>query len=176
MPDSTTDPLAGTLETLEKEWRGLADAIDAGDWRVTRVSDAAAYRECASRLDAFRDIHERWEFDDFTEATFDAWLHQQIKAIRQHLASVKWPTVIPPAVSLEPWQPIETAPKQERILVYLPDPDDIGIVWGYQLDDGTWTEDETGCEISTPTHWMSLPAPPKLDAARAGQAKETADG
>jgi len=61
------------------------------------------------------------------------------------------------------WQPIASAPKQERVLVYVADPDDIGIVWGYQLEDGMWTEDETGREISMPTHWMPLPLPPVSD-------------
>ena len=65
----------------------------------------------------------------------------------------------------EGWQPIATAPREQRILVYSDDPDDIGIMWGYQLPDGSWTEDETGCGIKEPTHWMSLPAPPLTGSA-----------
>ena len=46
------NPLAVTLETLVAAWLTLADSIDGADWRVARVSDATAYRECADQLAA----------------------------------------------------------------------------------------------------------------------------
>lgn len=40
--------------------------------------------ELRGRLNAFREIHEFWEFeDDLTEHQFDAWLHAEIKKLRK---------------------------------------------------------------------------------------------
>lgn len=66
------------------------------------------------------------------------------------------------------WQPIETAPKDEkRVLLYSSDGVDIGAFnkW-WNLDSGAWLRDQTaeydndGMVISPPTHWMPLPDPP----------------
>lgn len=52
------------------------------------------------------------------------------------------------------WQPIETAPKDEKnILLY---DADLGVVRGYCDSEGDWF---AGVWIQ-PTHWMPLPAPP----------------
>jgi len=72
------------------------------------------------------------------------------------------------------WQPIETAPKEQRVLVLLkPHPfQDAGeITFGYfvmTLPDqpaGVWTGDETG-EAIVPTHWLPLPSPPVVREER----------
>jgi hypothetical protein len=40
--------------------------------------------ELRGRLNAFREIHEFWEFEeDMTEDQFDAWLHAEIKKLRK---------------------------------------------------------------------------------------------
>lgn len=74
------------------------------------------------------------------------------------------------------WQPIETAPKEQRVLVALkrqPLETVTEIAFGYFVmtlpdqPDGVWTCDETGVEI-VPTHWLPLPAAPDAAAARPG--------
>lgn len=62
------------------------------------------------------------------------------------------------------WQPIATAPKDQRVLVVLkPHPlqTEGEITFAYFVGD-VWTFDETG-EVANPTHWLPLPAPPKDD-------------
>jgi hypothetical protein len=65
------------------------------------------------------------------------------------------------------WQPIETAPKDDRrVLVALkPRPlKTVGeITFGYWAPEAdVWTRDETG-EAIEPTHWMPVPAPPRAE-------------
>jgi len=74
---------------------------------------------------------------------------------------------------MDQWQPIETAPKDRRILLYQSGgggeyytPAWQKIFTGFWWDDWYenehfWTADEDrGFEVN-PTHWMPLPAPPK---------------
>lgn len=75
----------------------------------------------------------------------------------------------------DPWRPIETAPKQERVDLWcadreepdrqyrLPDCELCGGEWSQHTDDG-----EFELENSTPLRWMPLPSPPKSEAARRG--------
>ena len=66
------------------------------------------------------------------------------------------------------WQPIETAPKHKILLLYaLIDKEtgswDMGT--GHYGDNGIWTWDGTYLDKwyhRKPTHWMSLPKPPKF--------------
>jgi len=64
------------------------------------------------------------------------------------------------------WQPIETAPKDREILVFQSD----GVICHAEWRQpkygnghwGGWGLEEGG--IHDPTHWMSLPSPPREDA------------
>lgn len=80
-----------------------------------------------------------------------------------------------------PWQPIDTAPDEVEILVYVP-------AWGaliarFNAEFDEWTS-RMQCPVSLgedadrPTHWMPLPEPPQQqdDAAEpAGRAREAAE-
>jgi hypothetical protein len=68
------------------------------------------------------------------------------------------------------WQPIETAPKTDLLLVYCPgDVEDCYQTLGYRLayfDDGyeKWMQDEPFEEVpNPPSHWALLPEPPEDD-------------
>ena len=65
----------------------------------------------------------------------------------------------PAAPSGSAWQPIETAPKGEIVLVH-----DAGYVGKALLDDGGWLDVECGYENARfgppPTEWQPLPLPP----------------
>ncbi len=66
------------------------------------------------------------------------------------------------------WQPIETAPKDGRLLLFVRGTTYVGgwdddryakkprPLWYYS---DTWRR--TGCRAIPPTHWMPLPEPPK---------------
>lgn len=57
------------------------------------------------------------------------------------------------------WQPIETAPKDEEILIFQPEPQYIGKVhWCVGLP-GWWHSNEVPY-TPQPTHWMPLPKEP----------------
>ena len=55
------------------------------------------------------------------------------------------------------WQPIETAPKDRRILLFQ------GGVWkgGWDECERKWMGAGAGVFIVPPTHWQPLPTPPK---------------
>lgn len=63
------------------------------------------------------------------------------------------------------WQPIETAPKEIKVLVWRPDEGD-GIHFGhhgvdhYCVGTKTWWKSRRNQQ---PTHWMHLPEPPEAD-------------
>jgi hypothetical protein len=58
------------------------------------------------------------------------------------------------------WQPIETAPKDEVILVY--DGDDIYMAeWDDSFNSRGWRLYIDGARLYRTTHWMPLPEPPK---------------
>jgi hypothetical protein len=53
------------------------------------------------------------------------------------------------------WQPISTAPKDRRILLYYPEPTNApNIIIGY-------AGEHNGHKEITHTHWMELPKPPE---------------
>jgi hypothetical protein len=65
------------------------------------------------------------------------------------------------------WQPIETAPIEQRILLFCPrdpidgDPVFVGIYDTTNVRDGNhWHNDEGYYLEHPPTHWMPLPNPP----------------
>ena len=68
------------------------------------------------------------------------------------------------------WQPIETAPKNAPILVFIPDAEHYGpgVYRGMLVDNGKrahWSTNAMNCGGDcghrTPTHWMPLPPPPE---------------
>ncbi len=73
------------------------------------------------------------------------------------------------------WQPIDTAPENEPILVFVPranrgrDSCDVVIVYRYAGGPSYWTNGGPNAgdpllfdewDIGPPTHWMALPEPP----------------
>ena len=68
------------------------------------------------------------------------------------------------------WQPISTAPKNESVLIFIPNAEHYGpgVYRGMLVDMGTgphWSANglHMGKDCGThyaPTHWMPLPAPP----------------
>jgi len=60
------------------------------------------------------------------------------------------------------WQPIETAPKNGRLLLLWTA--DRCMTMGMQIEElhgGHWIEVNTQRYVRLPTHWMDLPKPPK---------------
>ena len=65
------------------------------------------------------------------------------------------------------WRPIETAPKDQHILVHWREPPFMGqyeIGW-FSGDDGSWFFGfDSQIEVmEDPTHWMPLPEPPETE-------------
>ena len=75
------------------------------------------------------------------------------------------------------WQPIETAPKDGRLLWLIEDGEEWGLGRVYQFS-GYWMEDShyrgggywayqlapsagKGVAVAAPTHWMPIPDPPR---------------
>ena len=108
---------------------------------------------------------------------------REIDSLKAELAATQQ------AVQREPWQPIESAPKDGTWVLLcggITDEDDCGGVtvhrpvvafygesfyedgWWFSYWDSDWRTDYNG-----PTHWMRLPAPPKeqpcADAIRSGE-------
>lgn len=59
-------------------------------------------------------------------------------------------------VELNPWQPIETAPKDRRILLFYNGIKTVGM-WGQKYK--CWLDEVNFCV--EPTHWQELPEDPK---------------
>jgi hypothetical protein len=69
------------------------------------------------------------------------------------------------------WREIESAPKDRTILLW-------DSRWGLQF--GEWAESlkawvDSDAEVTTPTHWMPLPAPPDGQRARPDGYREDSD-
>lgn len=64
------------------------------------------------------------------------------------------------------WQTIDTAPKDVWILVYMPGEDSMGAIHAARhstiANGHLWfIGHHFGSDLSKPTHWMPLPAPPE---------------
>lgn len=66
------------------------------------------------------------------------------------------------------WQPIETAPKEGRMVLakYVGHHDHPTTLWWLTLGQwswkyGNWNDGIEPCGLADPTHWMPLPEPPK---------------
>lgn len=77
--DADADFIAAAPRIIRK----LLDLLERPRQNDAPPDEARARR---ARLDAFREIHERWEFDGHTETTFDAWLHEEIRSMRRQEA------------------------------------------------------------------------------------------
>ncbi len=69
------------------------------------------------------------------------------------------------------WQPIETAPKNTDVLVYVLDGYEkmgVAMFHTYAYKDGGWWQWEHEYQVReiVPTHWMPLPDPPQEEVAR----------
>lgn len=60
------------------------------------------------------------------------------------------------------WQPIETAPKNDDILVFVPQSKECFVAW-WSKKERVWLWFDVGNQMHycTPSHWMPLPKPPK---------------
>jgi Protein of unknown function (DUF551) len=68
------------------------------------------------------------------------------------------------AALLNPWRPIETAPKDEMFIYYWPRDGKRCIGLAYRTVSGDWRDSEGNWHIRLePTHWFPLPAPPSED-------------
>ena len=64
------------------------------------------------------------------------------------------------APAREPWQPIETAPKDRtEILAWIPQCGALVLYWENLSDDGRWSDGVSRFHRE-PTHWMPLPSAP----------------
>ena len=69
------------------------------------------------------------------------------------------------APPVESWQPIETAPSGESVLVYgAPTPKQMGEWYVATNFDGAWEQPNGAWPDVQPTHWMPLPAAPSYPA------------
>ena len=57
------------------------------------------------------------------------------------------------------WRPIETAPADQLVLVFVPSPYDDERIFIARRDFGNWRIHIDEQTVS-PTHWMPLPSPP----------------
>lgn len=76
------------------------------------------------------------------------------------------------------WQPIETAPRDETVLVAGGDATyPVTACWGGEFGECWWVDgqEDVHVEIGWPTHWMPLPSPPAA-SLRAIHARGCADG
>lgn len=66
--------------------------------------------------------------------------------------------------ALSGWQPIETAPSGEYVLLYLTRPSRSHVAWDIGANDGNGWYDQSAHELEPydwrATHWQPLPPPP----------------
>jgi hypothetical protein len=101
--------------------------------------------EAIKELQEYQSCHSgRWEALDLALAALSA-------------------SPVPPALRREEdgWQPIETAPKDENILLWVPD--DYGVNRGYWDDEQQDWHWDSKATSAPPTHWRPLPLPPSVD-------------
>jgi hypothetical protein len=58
------------------------------------------------------------------------------------------------------WQPIETAPKSKRVLVFVPIKNHRLVIGWQTMDIGLWLDEKMEPMSYPPTHWMPLPERP----------------
>ncbi|SRR5713101_6234755 len=98
-----------------------------------------------------------WAYRD--ETTID-----QAEGLIERLAAAPEPARQQLAVLLNPWRPIESAPKDEMFIYYWPRDGKRCIGLAYRTVSGEWRDSEGNWNVRIePTHWLPLPAPPKED-------------
>jgi hypothetical protein len=60
------------------------------------------------------------------------------------------------------WQPIDTAPMQEYVILWSPAEPEGKVLVGYLSGRNQWYDESNGLHIDpAPSHWMPLPEAPK---------------
>jgi hypothetical protein len=149
--DQETAParIAKIVAEIQQRARELRE--DAAEWRQTATK---------ASFPAAHDLVEDAEAYEWRAARCERWataLLDQFALLQQTIAA-------------QGWRPIETAPENESILIYLPNREHYGpgIYRAIHVNMGTgrhWLT--TGCSVGRdlseseqPTHWMALPSPP----------------
>ena len=117
--------------------------------------------QCVMALEYLREENERQRFDILA-------MNQSLDLLREENERLK------ADAGLIEWQPIETAPKDKRILLYRPTASEWWRVMGGHYDSDEylktpkpyWGSDNFGIAKAAqrqnpPTHWMPLPESPK---------------
>lgn len=95
----------------------------------------------------------------------EAYLQQELRRLHAAIELRELPTQ--PAVQLSDWQDIESAPKGEMVLIYVPNMYDtpyfIAHFSTFESEKGYWRVGGSTARIGKdlPTHWQPLPAPPQ---------------
>ena len=136
-------------------WCGVRQAIER--YRATlpspQESEIAALHRAIADFDAVTDPEEHPDLHERAARLLGAESGECGNAICRELSQLR-------AALSSGWQPIETAPKeQEFILVAYGVTVTIG--WYSELQ-GYWCDAANGDDRCEPTHWMRLPARPKI--------------
>ena len=83
--------------------------------------------------------------------------HNELVAARTRVAALE------AQLARYDWQPIETAPNDEPVLLYSPDR---GMTNRARIEAGVYRNTVTGSCHPWATHWRELPKPPKATLAR----------
>lgn len=111
-------------------------------------------------VNAHRDDMNHYEFDEELALTYE--LAKRLERERDEASE---------QLGFGVWQPIETAPTNQAVLVFIPNAEHygLGVYRAMRVDMGTgrrWMTTALRCGSDcrhgqNPTHWMSLPPPPQ---------------
>lgn len=153
--------LRARVAELEKERDGaLADACSARIY----ASDATVHlRVRVAELEAMvaeaAEIRRKWGIEsdesltECVERNIEGWKQRALKA-EQRVAELE---------AAQEWRPIESAPRDTKVVVMLALKN--GHVatarrWSANID--RWTSLDGECDYTSASHWLPLPAPPKV--------------
>lgn len=95
--------------------------------------------------DSFKPLHIQTPMDKSKDGFIAGWVAREAEIGLERLAEDEE----------SPWQPMATAPKDKRVIVY--DPIGHGVTSSVWCEMGFWEN----CQ--SPTHWQPLPEPPLND-------------